>query len=48
MDVVKMVFSGIGILILVYLLVANADGFSKILSTGGSTLTSESKVLQGR
>jgi len=45
---VKKIFVGTGVLIGMYLLVANATGAGKLLSSGSSGATSVIKTLQGR
>lgn len=46
--VVLSIASGIGALILVYLLVSNPQGVVAIAQTSGGFITTESRVLQGR
>lgn len=44
----KDAIGGMIMLILVYLLVANSDKTSKVISTLGSQLTKQTEALQGR
>jgi len=47
-DVVKMILSGTGALIALYLLVRYGDGFAKVADSAGSVLINQTKTLQGR
>ena len=47
-DLAKMIFGGIGGLIALYLVAANADGIAKVLGSGGNVVTTETKTLQAR
>ncbi len=48
MSVIHGIFFGIGMLILTYLVVKNADGVASIFSSGGPQLGNTIKALQGR
>lgn len=48
MKLVHGVLFGIGLLILMYLAVTNADGVAKIFNAGTPALTGSIKTLQGR
>jgi hypothetical protein len=47
-EIVHAIFFGIFILILTYLALKNAPGAVSVLNAGGTQLSNESKILQGR
>jgi pimeloyl-ACP methyl ester carboxylesterase len=47
-DTLKMVLSGMGALIALYLLVRYGDGFAKLVQSTGSEVVTETHALQGR
>ncbi len=47
-EVIHAIFFGIFLLILTYLALKNSTGAVAVLNAGGTQLSNESKVLQGR
>lgn len=47
-DQVRRITDGIFTAILLYLVVANADGFGQVISTSGSAISKVAYTLQGR